>query len=201
MCAYAYTSHLLRLCSGRSCAAFRAACGGIGRKNTQKENAAKRAALRCGLWPVAAFCAFRLWPVASAAASSAAACLRPVPLCCVPFYMVVACAFWRFACGGGLWHLRRRFAFPRAFVPCAVFEAAKVPILQGKEERRAAAAFLCAASGGGLCGGGLCGLCRFACGIFGGGGGIGGGGLCAACLFACIGGGGLCGLCLFLCCK
>ena len=82
----------------------------------KRKTAAKTfAAFRCGLWPVAAFFAFRLWPVASA---SAAACGG---LClCVPFVMwwrpvcfgvslrrwPVACAAFRFgtaaACFGGV---------------------------------------------------------------------------------------------------
>ena len=68
-------------------AASAAACG----KQAQKKNGGKTFAAFCGgLWPVAAFISFRLWPVAAVAASAAACGLC---LCGVPFYVVafVAC--------------------------------------------------------------------------------------------------------------
>lgn len=72
-------------------------------ENRQKENRRRKDFFRCGLWPVAAFFAFRLWPVASVAASAAACGLC---LCCVPFMWWRRPVLRRFAaavatCGGG----------------------------------------------------------------------------------------------------
>ena len=89
--------------------------GGIGGglwKTGKKKTGGEKDFFRCGLWPVAAFFAFRLWPVASvaavaSAAASAAACGLCLCLCGLCLCGGGLC-LWRFAFGG-LWR-RWRFA-------------------------------------------------------------------------------------------
>ena len=114
-----------------------AACG----KQAQKKNGGKTFAASC-LWPVACGGVHFVSPVACGGGGGIGGGLWPVPL------------RRSVLCGGlcGLWPVLRRFASavacggispPFNIVPCAVFETAKVPILQGKRNAKGGGVPVC----------------------------------------------------------
>ena len=99
------------------------ACG----KQAKRKQAAKRF---FSLRPVACGGVLCVSPVACGIGGGIGGGLWPLPLLRSVYVVVAACAA-AFRCGGGYLWRRWRFVTCAAFVPCALFEKAKVPNITG----------------------------------------------------------------------